>query len=31
MSKEFRFAEITGAVIGFIIGMVQVAITVLTT
>lgn len=30
MSKEFRFVEILGAVIGFIIGVVQVAITVLT-
>ncbi len=30
MSKEFRFVEIIGAVIGFIIGVVQVAITVLT-
>ena len=27
MSKEFRFVEIIGAVIGFIIGMVQVLIT----
>lgn len=31
MSKEFRFVEIIGAVIGFIIGAVQVLITVLTT
>lgn len=31
MSKEFRFVEIIGAVIGFIIGVVQVAITLLTT
>lgn len=31
MSKEFRFVEIIGAVIGFIIGTVQVLITVLTT
>ncbi len=30
MSKEFRFVEIIGAVIGFIIGGLQVAITVLT-
>jgi len=30
MSKEFRFVEIIGAVIGFIIGLVQVAITILT-
>lgn len=30
MSKEFRFVEIIGAAIGFIIGVVQVAITVLT-
>jgi len=30
MSKEFRFVEIIGAVIGFIIGTVQVLITVLT-
>jgi uncharacterized membrane protein YheB (UPF0754 family) len=30
MSKEFRFVEIIGAVIGFIIGAVQVLITVLT-
>lgn len=30
MSREFRFVEIIGAVIGFIIGGVQVAITVLT-
>lgn len=30
MSKEFRFVEVIGAVIGFIIGVVQVAITVLT-
>ncbi len=30
MSKEFRFVEIIGAVIGFIIGGVQVLITVLT-
>ncbi len=30
MSKEFRFVEIIGAVIGFIIGVMQVAITVLT-
>ena len=31
MSKEFRFVEIIGAVIGFIIGFVQVIITQLTT
>ena len=31
MSKEFRFVEILGGVIGFIIGMVQVLITLLTT
>lgn len=31
MSKEFRFVEIIGAVIGFIIGLVQVLITELTT
>lgn len=31
MSKEFRFVEIIGAVIGFIIGVVQVIITQLTT
>ncbi|NOT52032.1 MAG: DUF445 family protein [Chitinophagaceae bacterium] len=31
MSKEFRFVEVIGAVIGFIIGVVQVLITVLTT
>ncbi|OSZ77772.1 DUF445 domain-containing protein [Chitinophagaceae bacterium IBVUCB2] len=30
MSKEFRFVEIIGAVIGFIIGALQVLITVLT-
>lgn len=30
MSKEFRFVEIIGGVIGFIIGAVQVLITVLT-
>ncbi|MCX8019531.1 MAG: DUF445 family protein [Chitinophagaceae bacterium] len=30
MSKEFRFVEILGAVIGFIIGIVQVIITILT-
>jgi uncharacterized membrane protein YheB (UPF0754 family) len=29
MSKEFRFVELIGAVIGFIIGLVQVLITVL--
>ena len=31
MSKEFRFVEIIGAVIGFIIGVVQVIITQITT
>lgn len=31
MSKEFRFVEIIGAIIGFIIGALQVVITVLTT
>lgn len=31
MSKEFRFVEIIGAVIGFIIGAVQVLITILIT
>lgn len=30
MSKEFRFVEIIGAVIGFLIGMVQILITHLT-
>jgi len=30
MSKEFRFVEIIGAVIGFIIGIVQIIITMLT-
>lgn len=30
MSKEFRFVEVIGAVIGFIIGALQVLITVLT-
>ena|SRR5437762_8464544 len=30
MSKEFRFVEIIGAVIGFIIGVVQVVITIFT-
>lgn len=30
MSKEFRFVEIIGAVIGFIIGIVQIIITQLT-
>ena len=30
MSKEFRFVEIIGAVIGFIIGLVQILITQLT-
>ena len=31
MSKEFRFVEIIGAVIGFIIGLIQVTITLGTT
>jgi len=31
MSKEFRFVEVIGAVIGFIIGLAQVLITQLTT
>ena len=31
MSKEFRFVEIIGGVIGFIIGLIQVIITVITT
>jgi uncharacterized membrane protein YheB (UPF0754 family) len=31
MSKEFRFVEVIGAVIGFIIGALQVLITILTT
>ena len=31
MSKEFRFVEVIGAVIGFIIGLMQVIITQLTT
>lgn len=31
MSKEFRFVEIIGAVIGFIIGSLQVVLTMLTT
>jgi uncharacterized membrane protein YheB (UPF0754 family) len=31
MSKEFRFVEVIGAVLGFIIGLLQVAITLLTT
>ncbi|HUM96635.1 MAG TPA: DUF445 family protein [Chitinophagaceae bacterium] len=31
MSKEFRFVEVIGAVIGFIIGVVQVLITYFTT
>lgn len=31
MSKEFRFVELIGAVIGFIIGVLQVVITILTT
>lgn len=30
MSREFRFVEIIGGVLGFLIGLVQVAITVLT-
>jgi uncharacterized membrane protein YheB (UPF0754 family) len=28
MSKEFRFVEIIGGVVGFLIGLVQVAITI---
>ena len=31
MSKEFRFVEVIGAVLGFIIGVVQVFITLMTT
>jgi uncharacterized membrane protein YheB (UPF0754 family) len=31
MSKEFRFVEIIGAVLGFLIGLMQVAITLFTT
>jgi len=31
MSKEFRFVEIIGGVLGFVIGLVQVLITLLTT
>lgn len=31
MSKEFRFVEIIGAILGFVIGLVQVLITILTT
>ena len=30
MSKEFRFVEIIGAIIGFIIGSLQILLTVLT-
>lgn len=30
MSKEFRFVEIIGAVVGFLIGLVQVGITLMT-
>lgn len=30
MSKEFRFVEIIGAVLGFIIGLLQIALTLLT-
>ncbi len=30
MSKEFRFVEIIGAVLGFLIGLLQILITVLT-
>ena len=30
MSKEFRFVEVIGAIIGFIIGLLQVAITIFT-
>ena len=29
MKKEFRFVEIIGAVLGFVIGMLQVLITIL--
>ena len=29
MSKEFRFVEVIGAVLGFIIGLLQVLITLL--
>jgi uncharacterized membrane protein YheB (UPF0754 family) len=29
MAKEFRFVEIIGAVLGFLIGLVQIAITFL--
>ncbi len=31
MSKEFRFVEIIGAILGFLIGLLQVGITLLTT
>ena len=31
MSKEFRFVEIIGGVLGFIIGIIQVFITTITT
>ena len=31
MSKEFRFVEIIGAILGFIIGLLQVGLTLLTT
>jgi uncharacterized membrane protein YheB (UPF0754 family) len=31
MSKEFRFVELIGALIGFIIGLLQVVITLVTT
>jgi uncharacterized membrane protein YheB (UPF0754 family) len=30
MSKEFRFVELTGAVLGFLIGLLQVGISLLT-
>lgn len=31
MSKEFRFVEIIGAILGFLIGLLQVGVTLLTT
>lgn len=31
MSKEFRFIEVIGAILGFIIGLVQISITMITT
>jgi uncharacterized membrane protein YheB (UPF0754 family) len=30
MSKEFRFVEIIGGILGFLIGLLQVALTLLT-